>query len=74
MENVMLVMARLGWRWRLGEASGVEAGAKIFLPFSPFSGELFRYYEEGGGVTADGNPFGGEQLRRLLSFYLQGNF
>ena len=52
----------------------VETGLKLFLPFSPFSGSLFRYYEDAGGETPFGQPFGGEALRRVVSAYLQGSF
>ena len=41
---------------------------------SPFSGPLFNYYEQGGGMTPHGVIFGGEQLRRIVTVYLQGSF
>jgi iron complex outermembrane receptor protein len=74
MDNVFLVLGRLGWRWRVTEGFALEAGAKLFLPVSPFSGPPFRYYEEGGGMTPDGVAYGGELLRRMVTAYLQGSF
>ena len=74
MDNVMLILARLGWRFKIEPGVEIEAGGKFFLPVSPFAAPHFRYYEEGGGVWPDGTGFGGEQLRRILSFYLQGSF
>jgi iron complex outermembrane receptor protein len=74
LDNTMLVLGRLGWRWELQDGFAVEAGAKLFLPFSPFSGELFRSYEEGGGITPEGIAYGGELLRRMVTGYVQGSF
>jgi outer membrane receptor for ferrienterochelin and colicin len=74
MDNVFLVMAKLGWKWRVDDLFDVETGIKLFLPFSPFSGELFSYYEDAGGETPFGRPYGGEALRRVVSAYLQGYF
>jgi outer membrane receptor protein involved in Fe transport len=74
MENVFLIMAKLGWKWRVEDLFDVETGLKLFLPFSPFSGDLFSYYEDAGGETPYGRPYGGEALRRVVSAYLQGSF
>jgi len=74
LENVFLIMAKLGWKWRVDDLFDVETGLKIFLPFSPFSGDLFSYYEDAGGETPYGRPYGGEALRRVVSAYLQGSF
>ena len=74
MDNVFLIMGKIGWKWRVAGAFDIETGLKLFLPFSPFSGSLFRYYEDAGGETAFGQPFGGEALRRVVSAYLQGSF
>jgi hypothetical protein len=52
----------------------MEAGVKLFLPFSPFPGPLFRYHERGGGETPFGKYYGGEQLTRAVTAYLQGHF
>jgi hypothetical protein len=74
MDNVFLIMAKLGWKWRVASAFDVETGLKLFLPFSPFSGSLFSFYEDAGGETPLGQPYGGESLRRVVSAYLQGSF
>ena len=74
MDNVFLIMGKIGWKWQVAGAFDIETGLKLFLPFSPFSGSLFRYYEDAGGETAFGQPYGGEPLRRVVSAYLQGSF
>jgi hypothetical protein len=72
MDQVMLVLARVGWRVPLSGLE-LEMGAKLFLPVS-FSPLRFRYREEGGGVTPGGIQYGGEELRRVVSGYIQGSF
>lgn len=72
--NQMLFIGKLGWRWLSGAGIEIEAGTKLFLPFSPWRGELFKIREVAGGVQANGRPWGGEELSRLLSFYVQGSF
>ena len=74
MGNVFLVLAKLGWKWSMAGGFDLEAGVKLFLPISPSSAPHFRYYEKGGGVTAMGTPFGGMQLARMVTGYLQGSF
>jgi outer membrane receptor protein involved in Fe transport len=75
MPNVILFLGKLGYRWETSEGLDLEIGAKLFLPFSPFSGDyLFSYYEDGGGVSPRGVLYGGEALRRILTGYLQGSF
>jgi outer membrane receptor protein involved in Fe transport len=74
LDHVMLFLGKLGYRWRGGDGIRIETGLKLFLPFSPFSGPLFRYYEDSGGESPDGRFFGGQQLRRVLTAYLQGSF
>lgn len=73
-QNVVLVLGRLGWRWKSAGGAEFEAGAKLFLPVSPFSAPYFRFREDGGGMTADGKNFGGDLLSRMVSLYLQGSF
>jgi outer membrane receptor protein involved in Fe transport len=73
-DNVLLVMGKLGYEWITTQGLEFEVGAKLFLPFSPFSGNLFRYYEDLGGISADGRYYGGQQLRRVVTGYLQGSF
>jgi hypothetical protein len=74
MDNVMLFMGKLGYRWTTGEGLDFEIGAKLLLPFSPFSGDLFSYYEDAGGISPQGTYYGGEPLRRILTGYIQGSF
>lgn len=73
LDNCVLVLAKLGWRWKPGAGAELEAGAKLFLPVS-FSAPYFRYYEKGGVILPDGRGYGGEQLRRMVTIYLQGSF
>jgi hypothetical protein len=74
MDTVFLALARLGWRWKTAAGVELEAGAKLILPVSLFSDPLFIYHEQGGGVTPQGVIYGGEQLRRMATAYLQGSF
>jgi iron complex outermembrane recepter protein len=74
MPNVLLVMARFGYRWKYESGFQLETGANLFLPVSPFEAPYFRYYERGGGVTPDGFRFAGNQLSRVISVYLQGSY
>jgi outer membrane receptor protein involved in Fe transport len=74
LDNTFMVLGKIGWLWKLDHLMDVEVGVKLFLPFSPFSGDLFGYYEEPGGVTPDGTYYGGQKLRRVLTTYLQGSF
>jgi len=74
LDHVMLFMGKLGYRWDADQNIRIETGLKLFLPFSPFSGPLFRYYEDSGGESARGRFYGGQQLRRMLTAYLQGSF
>jgi len=73
-DNVFLFMGKLGYEWVTAGGLELEIGAKLFLPFSPFSGNLFRYYEDLGGITPGGRYYGGQQLRRIATGYLQGSF
>jgi iron complex outermembrane receptor protein len=73
-DNVMLILAKLGWKWKTQKGLAMETGVKLFLPFSPFSGPLFSYYERSGGFTPEGRHYGGTKLSRALTAYLQGSF
>jgi hypothetical protein len=73
LDNCILVLSKLGWRWKSGMGVDLEAGTKLFLPVS-FSAPNFSYYEKGGKILPDGRNFGGEQLRRMVTVYLQGSF
>jgi len=74
MENVLLVLGKIGWQWRPVAGVELEAGIKLFLPVSPFSGSLFRYRERGGVLTPSGGNYGGDNLCRVVTGYLQGSF
>ena len=74
MDNVLLFLGKVGWRWEPVKGCQMEAGVKLFLPVSPFSGPLFRYYEKGGGISSTGLWYGGQQLARTVTGYLQGSF
>ncbi len=71
--DVMLVIARLGHRFSIGQYLQFEVGLRLFLPVSPFQEPYFRYYERAGGIS-DGRAFGGEYLRRVISGYVSGTF
>jgi outer membrane receptor for ferrienterochelin and colicin len=73
MDNNALILAKLGWKWEAGSGIEVEIGAKLFLPVS-FSEPYFRTYEKGGGVTSTGRRYGGFELARMVTGYLQGSF
>jgi outer membrane receptor protein involved in Fe transport len=76
MDHVFLAMGKLGYRWKVpaGVDLQMEAGMKLFLPISPFGDYLFRYREVGGVWTETGQNYGGEELRRMVTGYLQGSF
>ena len=74
MENVFLIMGKLGWRWRPAPDLDMEVGVKLFLPVSPSKDPLFQYRERGGVLLTSGRNFGGDQLRRMVTGYLQGSF
>jgi hypothetical protein len=73
MDHIVLVLARLGYRWDLGDMR-LEAGTKLHLPVSPFSGPHFRFRERGGGLTPFGVRYGGDELTRILSVYLKATY
>jgi outer membrane receptor protein involved in Fe transport len=72
--DAWLLVGRLGYRWGLGGAERFEAGltvrAPLGLPFREYAGIALRGYLSTGS-TAD---FGGEEIVRLVSFYLRGSF
>jgi len=73
-DNSFLILGKLGYQWKTEKGLEIEMGTKLFLPFSPFSGPLFRYYEEAGGISPQGKYYGGEMLTRMITAYLQGSF
>ncbi|HUU00868.1 MAG TPA: TonB-dependent receptor [Myxococcota bacterium] len=74
MQNVFLLVGRLGWKWSGGNDLQLETGIKLFLPVSPFEAPHFRYYDLGGGITPEGVRYGGQELMRLVTIYFQGSF
>jgi iron complex outermembrane receptor protein len=74
MDNVLLLLGKVGWRWEPVTGYQLETGVKLFLPVSPFSAPHFRYYEKGGGISPTGLWYGGQQLSRTVTGYLQGSF
>jgi len=74
LDNEVLLIGKLGRNFELGQHVQIETGVKLFLPISPFSAPHFRYYEVGGGITPNGQKYGAEQLRRMLTAYLEGSF
>lgn len=69
-----LLIGKLGWRWLSGAGIEMEAGTKVFLPVAPWGKNLFKIREVAGGVQDNGMPWGGEELERMVTFYLQGSF
>jgi iron complex outermembrane receptor protein len=74
MNNVLLVLGKIGWRVKLQKLVALETGLKLFLPVSPFESPYFRYNEVGGVTTPMGVLYGGDLLRRMVTAYLQGSF
>jgi iron complex outermembrane receptor protein len=73
MDDSMLLLGKLAWRWEVPEGVELEAGVKLFLPVN-LSDLSIGYNEVGGGVSPTGKLYGGEQLRRIVTAYLQGSF
>ena len=74
MPNVFLVLGRLGWRFKAANDIHIEAGLKLFLPISPWQDPLFRVREKGGGYDRLGRNYGGQELIRVVTAYLQGSY
>jgi len=74
MDNLALFIGKLGWRFPVERGFTLEAGAKLYLPFSPFSGPLFRIRERGGDISTRGQPYGGMELAPQAIVYFQGSF
>jgi outer membrane receptor for ferrienterochelin and colicin len=72
LENSVLLLGKLAWRWRTPEGVELEAGVKLFLPVL-LSDLSFGYYEVGGGISPGGKRYGGEELHRVVTGYLQGS-
>jgi iron complex outermembrane receptor protein len=71
--NVFLVLGKLGWRWKAGDLVTIESGLRLFLPVS-FDSPHLRFREEGGGTSYSGEIYGGVELARMITGYLQGQF
>jgi iron complex outermembrane receptor protein len=74
MDDTVLFMGKLGWSWSPMEGLQLQIGAKLFLPVSPCTSPHFRFRDEGGGVTATGQEYGGMELARVVTAYLEGSF
>jgi hypothetical protein len=74
MDNVLLLLGKVGWRVGLPRGIALETGLKLFLPVSPFNTPYFRYNEVGGVTTSTGDLYGGDLLCRMVTAYLQGSF
>ncbi len=73
MDNAVLLMERLGWAYGSHGGLNLEAGMRISLPIS-FTAPHFRFRDEGGGITTHGRYYGGYELARAVTAYLQGSF
>jgi hypothetical protein len=73
LDNFVLLLGKLGWKLPVGDGFDLEVGAKLMLPVS-FGSPHFRYRERGGGTSLTGANYGGEELARLVSAYLQGSY
>ena len=73
-EDAMLFLGKLGWRFP--EAGGVEleCGVKVSLPVSPFKAPYFNVRDMGGGTTPEGKNYGAHYNGRIATAYLQGSF
>jgi outer membrane receptor protein involved in Fe transport len=74
MDIMLVALARLGWRFELPNGARLEAGLKLMLPMTPGHAPFFRAREKGGTQLPSGEIFGGDELRRMLTAYLQGSF
>jgi outer membrane receptor protein involved in Fe transport len=73
--NVLLFLGKLGWKWSPLQGLELETGIKLFLPVSlSSSGPRFGFHEKGGGMTIYGVRYGGDQLLRMVTTYVQGAF
>jgi outer membrane receptor protein involved in Fe transport len=74
MDDTILFLGKLGWSWSPLKDLELQVGAKLFLPISPFTAPHFRFRDEGGGVTPTGQVYGGLELARVVTAYLEGSF
>ena len=73
LDDSLLLLGKLAWRWEIPAGVALETGVKLFLPLdlSDFS---IGYNEVGGGISPTGKVYGGEDLARMVTAYLQGSF
>jgi outer membrane receptor for ferrienterochelin and colicin len=73
-DDSLLLIARFGYRFSLRDDFMADAGLTLRTPLgSPFR-EYPGYPRERNSFSATGADWGGEQLVRLVSFYLRGSF
>jgi len=70
--SVGVVLGRIGYRWQVDNESSLEIGARLYLPVDLEDFSL-NYQGRGGGTAADGYHYGGEQLGRRCTLYLEGS-
>ncbi len=73
-DDAMLFLGKLGWRWPEVNGVELECGVKISLPVSPFQAPHFLARDMGGGVTPEGRIYGAHLTGRVATAYLQGSF
>jgi iron complex outermembrane recepter protein len=73
-DNVFLILGKIGWQTSWEHNLKIETGLKLFLPVSPWQAPYFQYSETGSMTTPAGEHFGGDILRRMITVYVQGSF
>jgi iron complex outermembrane receptor protein len=73
-EDTMLFLGKLGWRWPVAGGIELECGVKLSLPVSPFKAPHFKTYDMGSGITPEGKTYGAHYNGRIATAYLQGSF
>ena len=68
------LLARLGWAMNMNDLYAFEIGTRIFLPIELGRKPALFTRDAGGGLSADGAPYGAQLLGRIVSLYLQGAF
>jgi len=68
MDDLLLLVARLGQRFTTDAGLEMEIGCKLFWPFALGGGPV---REKGGVITGSGKSWGGFELGRVLAAYLQ---
>ena len=73
-EDAMLFLGKLGWRFPGAGGVELECGIKVSLPVSPFAAPHFKVRDMGGGTTREGKNYGAHYNGRIATAYLQGSF